>query len=127
MSRWFISLLAIGVLALGVGCNTTPTQDGALLGGALGAGLGAIVGNQSGHGGEGALVGAGAGALIGAIAGDQVEQAQRREHAYHHQYRPAPAPAPSGDRVVRGHYETRIVESPTGEVYEERVWVPHGG
>jgi uncharacterized protein YcfJ len=129
MSRWFVSLLAIGVLAIGAGCNTTPTQDGALLGGALGAGLGAIVGNQSGHGGEGALIGAGAGALIGAIAGDQVEQQQRREHAYHHQqHRPAPPPAQSsGDRVVRGHYETRIVESPTGEVYEERVWVPHGG
>jgi len=115
-----LSAVLLAGLAL-AGCNTTPAQDGAVLGGALGAGLGAIIGHQSGHQGEGALIGAGAGALTGALIGDSVDKAQRQP-AYHQQ--PAPQPQPQG-RVQRGHYETRIVETPSGETYEERVWVRH--
>ncbi len=100
-------------ISLGVGCNTTPTQDGAVVGGLLGAGLGAIVGNQSGHEGEGALIGAGVGALTGALVGDQVDEASKRNPAY--------APVRTS---TRGHYENRIVTSPTGEHYEVRTWVP---
>lgn len=99
--------------ALVAGCNTTPTQDGAVLGGALGAGAGAIIGNQSGHAGEGALIGAGAGALTGAIVGDQVDERRQRRNQ----------PPPS--RTQNGHYDTRIVRTPSGETYEERVWVPY--
>lgn len=113
--------LTLGALA---GCNTTPTQDGAILGGAIGAGLGAIVGNQSGHAGEGALIGAGAGALTGALVGDGVDERRQRRYAA-----PAPAPAPVAQPVgttpVRGHYETRIVRGPNGETYEERVFIRH--
>ncbi len=128
MRRWVGSIFGVFALCAMTGCETTPTQDGALLGGALGAGLGAIVGNQSGHGGEGALIGAGAGALVGAIMGNEVEE--QRAYAYHQsQHRPIAAPPPrpahTSERVVRGHYETRVVESATGETYEERVWVPH--
>jgi uncharacterized protein YcfJ len=61
-----------------VGCQTTPTQQGAVVGGAVGAGLGAIVGHQSGNQGEGALVGAAAGALTGALAGDQVDERRNK-------------------------------------------------
>ena len=93
------------------GCETTPTQQGAVLGGALGAGAGAIIGNQSGHSGTGALIGAGGGALVGALAGDQVDEARKGQR------QPEP--------VQRGHYETRIVTRPNGETYEERVWVPN--
>lgn len=107
-----LSLAAAASLA---GCNTTPVQDGAVVGGALGAGLGAIVGNQSGHAGEGALIGAGAGALTGALVGDQVDK--KRQQRYSAPAQPAPQPA------VRGHYETRIVRGPNGETYEERVFV----
>jgi uncharacterized protein YcfJ len=107
------------VLLLGaalIGCNTTPTQDGAVLGGALGAATGAVIGHQSGKQGEGALIGAGAGALAGALIGDQVDEQRRAQ--------PVRAIEPTAHRVQRGHYETRVVTSPTGEKYEERVWVP---
>ena len=53
------------------GCaTTTPTQKGALAGSAVGAGLGAIIGHQSGDTGKGALIGAAAGGLGGALIGD---------------------------------------------------------
>lgn len=108
-----MSLVAVVLIA--AGCNTTPTQDGAVVGGALGAGAGAIIGNQSGHTGEGALIGAAAGALTGAIVGDQVDERRQRR------YRQNPAPV----RTQNGHYDVRIVRTPSGETYEERVWVPY--
>ena len=46
------------------------TQRGAVVGGLLGAGAGAIIGNQSGRAGEGALIGAAAGGLGGAAIGN---------------------------------------------------------
>jgi len=110
-----LSVLAATTLA--AGCNTTPTQDGAVVGGLLGAGAGAIIGNQSGHAGEGALIGAGAGALTGAIVGDQVDE--RRQRRYPQNVQTAPV------RTQNGHYDVRIVRTPSGETYEERVWVPY--
>jgi len=116
-----LTAIAFSAALLG-GCNTTPTQDGAMLGTALGAGLGAIVGHQSGNQGEGALIGAGAGALAGALIGDAVDEKRQRGYAA-----PAPAPAPAAQPVsgqpVRGHYETRLVRGANGETYEERVFV----
>lgn len=127
--------VAAGMLAvLGLGCNTTPTQDGAVLGGALGAASGAVIGHQSGRQGEGALIGAGVGALTGALIGDQVDEHRQRHRGTAYQpapaYRESPArshqgyPASQPTRVERGRYETRIVTTPSGETYEERVWVP---
>lgn len=113
-----VATLAALVVALGSGCNTTPVQDGAVVGGALGAGAGAIIGHQTGRQGEGALIGAAAGALTGALVGDQVDKSNRRS------YQPAPVAQPSTQRAVRGRYETRIVTTPSGETYEERVWIP---
>lgn len=120
-----LPVLAIAGIAL-AGCQTTPTQDGAIIGGGLGAGLGAIVGNQSGHTGEGALIGAGVGALTGAIVGDAVDEGRKRRATTYYAPAPAPAPVPvAPSPAVQGHYETRIVQTPNGERYEERVWVPH--
>ncbi len=104
------TLMAISVALATGGCETTPTQEGAVLGGALGAGAGAIIGHQSGKQGEGALIGAAAGALTGALVGDQVDERRSRRQNY--------------SPTRRGHYETRIVRGPNGETYEERVWVP---
>lgn len=124
MKKYLYVSTAMLALASGFGCNTTPTQDGAVAGGLLGAAAGAIIGNQShGRSGEGALIGAGVGALTGALVGDQVDEHRDR----YHEQRPvaaAPAPAPSSNPVVYGHYETRIVRTPSGETYEERAWVP---
>lgn len=121
MRRQALVMAAVSIAALAalIGCATTPTQEGALLGGALGAGAGAIIGNQShGRGGEGALIGGAVGALTGALVGDQVDEARTKRAA------PPAAPAPPPTVVQRGHYENRIVRTPSGETYEERVWVP---
>ena len=57
------------------------------LGAAAGAGLGAIIGHQSGHAGEGALIGAGAGAVTGYVIGNEsdkhrIERSQRPNYDY---------------------------------------------
>ena len=122
MKKIALSALLAGSL-FAAGCNTTPTQDGAVLGGALGAGLGAIVGHQSGHQGEGALIGAAAGALTGAIVGDQVDEARNRTYPQNQHTHPQPTAQPA--RTQQGHYDIRIVRTPSGETYEERVWVPY--
>lgn len=117
--RTFAVLCLVGVIS---GCAHTSTSDGALLGGVLGAGLGAIIGHQSGHQGEGALIGAGAGALTGAIIGDAV--GKQRTQLTETVTRPAALARPArSDRVQHGYYITRIVTAPSGETYEERVWV----
>ena len=68
MRRLFVFAI-VGFLAAGC-ATTTPTQKGALAGSAVGAGLGAIIGHQSGDAGKGALIGAAAGGLGGALLGD---------------------------------------------------------
>lgn len=122
--KTLLSAIVGGALlsAVMLGCNTTPVQDGAVVGGALGAGLGAIVGNQSGRAGEGALIGAGAGALTGALVGDSLEKAEQRGAA---RGRYEAQPRHQQPQAQHGHYENRIVHRPNGETYEERVWVPH--
>lgn len=64
-----IAVVTLGFLV--IGCATaTPTQKGAVAGSAIGAGLGAIIGHQSGDTGKGALIGAAVGGLGGALIGD---------------------------------------------------------
>jgi uncharacterized protein YcfJ len=122
MKKLALTALIPAALLIG-GCNTTPTQDGAILGGALGAGAGAIIGHQSGHQGEGALIGAGVGALTGAIVGDQVDEARQGRYPQNRNTHPQPTAVPA--RTQNGHYDIRIVRTPSGETYEERVWVPY--
>jgi uncharacterized protein YcfJ len=93
--------LAALALVVATGCNTAP--QGALTGGLLGAGAGAVVGNQSGNQGEGALIGGALGAISGALIGNDNER--RRS-------------------TPNGYWETRTVTRPNGETYQERVWVP---
>lgn len=111
----FAVTLLLGALIFS-GCQTTPAQQGAVTGGLVGAGLGAIVGNQvEGKTGEGALIGAGVGALTGALIGDHVDEKRDR--------RTQQAP-PAQPTAQSGHWETRTVRTQSGETYEERVWVP---
>ncbi len=139
----FAKFLALASAALvGIGC-ATPAQRGALGGSVVGAGLGAIIGGASGNPGVGAAIGAGVGGVTGALIGD-AEDHERYGHSPHYHttsgtyvYRdrvapppPPPArPAPShfstSYRVEEGHYEIRLVRAPSGEYYEERVWVPN--
>jgi hypothetical protein len=80
MRRQIVAILSLP-LAL-VACASGPLsgrETGALAGGALGAGAGAIIGNQvHHHTAAGAAIGGAAGALGGAIVGDQSDAAARR-------------------------------------------------
>ena len=75
-----IALLAVGA----VGCESrgtaaqSKTTQGAVLGGLLGAGTGAIVGNQSDRAGAGTAIGAGLGALGGGLMGHALEESEQK-------------------------------------------------
>ncbi len=70
-----LAVAAVGCESMGTAAQSKQTQ-GALLGGALGAASGAIIGNQTGHAGAGTAVGAGLGALAGAVFGNALEEQQ---------------------------------------------------
>jgi hypothetical protein len=78
-ARVACSLLAIFAIA---GCRSPYYADqGALLGGLGGAGVGALVGNAVGHTGAGALIGAGAGAIGGGLVGGALDDIEARNQA----------------------------------------------
>ena len=70
-TSWVSVTLSSLALLIISGCAVliTTREKGALAGGALGAGMGAIIGNQVGHQGSGALIG---GALGGGLIGVQM-------------------------------------------------------
>ena len=74
-----VSGVALAALMLS-GCESmgtaaqSKTNQGAVLGGLLGAGTGAIIGNQTDHPGAGTAIGAGLGALGGALVGHAMEE-----------------------------------------------------
>lgn len=72
--RMSLVVLGLGISLIAAGCATTPTQQGALLGGGTGAGIGAIIGHQKGKTAEGALIGGAVGALAGGLIGDAAAQ-----------------------------------------------------
>ncbi len=75
------------------GGHNPNTKFGAVTGGLAGAGLGGIIGHQSGSGLEGAAIGAGIGILAGALLGNAQDQ-YNRENTYR---RDPNAPPPEGD------------------------------
>jgi hypothetical protein len=80
MKKVLFSLPLVALLGLSIaisGCASSEGRAG-LTGAVIGAGLGAIIGNQSGHAGEGALIGAAAGGLTGLIVQDVRETRARR-------------------------------------------------
>ncbi len=78
-----IGVLGLAVLLGGCAAPLTAREKGALGGGALGAGAGAIIGSAMGDGraGKGALIGGALGALGGAAVGDQMEGQNQRQNA----------------------------------------------
>jgi hypothetical protein len=87
MKRAVVSVVALSLLGAGVaGCESN-AGTGALIGGAAGAGIGAIAGHQS-HGNTvgGALIGGAIGAIGGGLIGNEMDkneraQAQARQEA----------------------------------------------
>lgn len=73
-----IALLLIPVVIGASGCSDSQPlsrrETGAIGGGALGAGLGAIIGNATHNTGAGIAIGAGAGALTGGIIGNELDK-----------------------------------------------------
>lgn len=67
------TVAAIGLMLTGTSC--TPTEEGMLIGGALGAGVGGAVSDSP----EGAILGGLVGAATGAVIGDSA----RDDHYYH--------------------------------------------
>jgi len=134
MKGYLAGIVMVGLALVTTGCASTQSKDGAVLGGFLGAGVGAVMGHQTGHGGEGALIGGVIGAASGAIIGEEraQEQARRRPVVV------VPPPvvvqrtAPPirvqrvksiSSRSSNGHYEWQVVTASSGEKYERRVWV----
>jgi Glycine zipper len=74
-----LALLALATAFLGTSCqNYGPNANrGAATGALIGAGAGAIIGNQSGNAGEGALIGAAAGGIAGGAYGNAKDQENR--------------------------------------------------
>ncbi|WP_193213276.1 glycine zipper domain-containing protein [Luteolibacter marinus] len=74
-----LTLLALGCTFLGTSCqNYGPNANrGAATGALIGAGAGAIIGNQSGRALEGAAIGAAGGAVVGGAYGNAQDQEYR--------------------------------------------------
>lgn len=117
--RWpaAAALVMLAVMPLLCGCATnTRGQNGALVGGLGGAGLGAIAGNQVGHAGTGAAIGALAGAVAGGVIGDEIDEVEARNRAEIEARlgRPVVAGAVSIDDVIemtqRGVHEDVIAQ-----------------
>jgi len=74
--RWGLTLQLLTVVA---GCQSN-AGNGALIGGAAGAGIGAIIGNNS-HGRtmEGALIGGAIGAIGGGLIGNEMDKNDARQ------------------------------------------------
>jgi len=134
MLKSMFATLLVGVLGLGATGCASHTGEGALLGGAGGALVGAAIGSAShARAGEGALLGGAIGAIGGAIVGNE---ADRQEHAYYGSNggpeQPAPAPAPYYERDYgysqpRVYVSTQYVEPRPYYVYRPvRTYGPRG-
>lgn len=76
MKRYIYGILLLLLSVAFVGCaNMSPTEQGALSGGAIGAGLGAGIGAATGgSAAAGAAIGGAAGAVGGAVIGHEQER-----------------------------------------------------
>ncbi len=81
-SSWGGVLAAMAVLAFSGGCQSPYHADrGALFGGLVGAGSGAIIGSQVGNPGAGAAIGGALGTLTGAAVGSELDHIEARNAA----------------------------------------------
>jgi len=83
MMRKTIVAIALGATMLVAGCSVAPLttrEKGTLLGGAIGAGGGAIVGSTVGAPGAGAAIGGALGAGTGYVIGNHLQNEQYRRN-----------------------------------------------
>lgn len=102
-----LTLALLGTLSISsMSCTSGPNaQTGTVLGALGGAGLGGIIGHQSGRGLEGAAIGAGLGALGGNLLGGAQDQRNYynsggyyggQGNGYYRSYGPPPPPPRGG-------------------------------
>jgi hypothetical protein len=115
------------------GCESlSHTENGALAGGAIGAGTGALIGNMTGHAGGGALIGAGVGALSGGLIGHAADQTEKKAVAA------AQANHPLGMvdvvQMAQSHVSDELIISDirsTGSVFhlsgQDTIWLKQNG
>jgi hypothetical protein len=120
-------------ILLACGCDSlSHTENGALAGGAIGAGTGALIGNMTGHAGGGALIGAGVGALSGGLIGHAVDSSERKAEAA------AQASHPLGMvdivQMAQSHVSDDLIISDirsTGSVFhlsaQDTIWLKQNG
>jgi hypothetical protein len=84
-----LTVAAVSAAVVCAGCQSYGEAAG--LGGVLGAGAGAIIGNQSGHAIEGALIGGALGAVTGLIVHDIKAKKQKSREATAQQYNYQPS------------------------------------
>ena len=124
-----VGALAAGIVATNVGCESH-AGNGALIGGAAGAGIGAIIGNNSkGRTAEGALIGGAVGAIGGGLIGNEMDKKEARQREdddryYDERDRDDDRRARTRDReeAYYGQTETRHEEDEDGnriETYSE--------
>jgi uncharacterized protein YcfJ len=78
----FVAAVLVSVLMIGCASGPlTKREEGALGGGALGAGAGALIGHATGHTAAGAAIGGALGALGGGVVGDQLQSQDQRSAA----------------------------------------------
>lgn len=135
--RTAFTAVTLGIALLAAGCSAT-AQRGAIAGGGIGAGTGAIIGHQTGRAGEGALIGAAIGALSGALIGSEIDRSRQPRYHEHrvsrtgYYCRAEPCVAPpyrrtytvAGRRWVPEREEIRVYTAPDGTKQEKRVIVP---
>ncbi len=103
MNRIGLVIGAVGIVAL-AGCESmgtaaqSKTNQGAVLGGLLGAGTGAIIGNQTHHhAGAGTAIGGALGALGGGLIGHAMEE--QSQATQRQQFPPAGSVSPAAANV----------------------------
>src|SRR5262249_27342379 len=106
-----LSVLAAMTLS---GCATDHAGQGALFGGAVGAGTGAIIGHAAGNTGAGAAIGAGVGALSGAAIGAEKDNDDARARVAAEQMRAQQAMAaavgvPDVVAMTQAHVEENLI------------------
>lgn len=74
-----IAVSGLGLMLASSGC--TQTEQGAGTGAVIGAGLGGIIGHQSGSGLEGAAIGAAVGTIGGGLVGQQKDKEMSSQQA----------------------------------------------
>jgi hypothetical protein len=137
-SPWILRGLALVPGLLLCGCALTGGEKGALVGGGLGAGTGALVGSAVGHPGVGALVGGGVGAVAGAVTGDAIDRSEQRGQARLAAATAAPPPGPLGVtdvvQMTHQHISDDIIVGQiraTNSVYhlssQDIIWLKENG